>query len=53
MVSDKKQGYKPYDDVKESIKSTLVGQEAQKRIQNLKDELNVEYLTDEYPYESA
>lgn len=52
-VTDKKQGYKTYDEVKEYIKSTLVGQEAEKRIKVLKDELNVEYLSDEYRNESA
>jgi foldase protein PrsA len=53
MVSDKNQGYREYDDVKESIKSTLVSDEAQKQIQALKDDIEVEYLTDEYPYQAA
>ena len=48
MVSDKNEGYRIYEDVKESIKSTLVSEEAQKQIQGLKDDANVEYLTEEY-----
>lgn len=53
MVSDKNQGYRTYDDVKESIKSTLVGEEAQKQIEAIKAKSNVEYLTEEYPAPKA
>lgn len=53
MVSDKNEGYKTYDDVKEIIKTTLVDEEAKKQIEVLKDDANVEYLTDEYPYQAA
>ncbi len=52
-VSDKNQGYRTYDEVKESIKSTLVGEEAQKQIEAIKADSNVEYLTEEYPAPKA
>lgn len=47
-VTDKNQGTKTYDEVKDSIISKLVSQEAQKKISSLKDGMDVKYLTDEY-----
>jgi foldase protein PrsA len=47
-VTDKNQGTKSYEEVQESIKSTLVNQEAEKKIGELKKAENIEYLTDEY-----
>lgn len=47
-LTDKNQGTRTYEEVKESIISNLVSQEAQKKILDLKKETKVEYLTDEY-----
>lgn len=48
-VTDKNQGTKTYDEVKDSIISNLVSQEAEKKSKGLRDSIKVEYLTDEYP----
>lgn len=47
-VTDKKQGTKTYDEAKESIISDLVSQEAQKKINDLKTNAKIKYLTKEY-----
>jgi foldase protein PrsA len=47
-VTDKNQGTKTYDDVKDSIIENLVSQEALKKINDLKSNAKVKYLTDEY-----
>jgi parvulin-like peptidyl-prolyl isomerase len=47
-VTDKKQGIKTYDEVKDSIIQNLVSQEAQKKIYDLKNNTKIKYLTDEY-----
>jgi parvulin-like peptidyl-prolyl isomerase len=47
-VTDKNQGTKTYEEAKDSIISNLVGQEAQKKILDLKKKTKIEYLTDEY-----
>ena len=48
MVTDKNQGTKTYEEAKDSIKSNLVSEEAQKQITELKESADVKYLTDEY-----
>ncbi|WP_419822654.1 peptidylprolyl isomerase [Anoxybacterium hadale] len=48
-VTDKKQGTKTFDEVKESIKSGLVSEEAQKQIDALRGKKKIEYLTKDYP----
>ena len=48
-LTDKNQGTKTYDEVKETITSTLVSQEAEKKIKELKTSAKVEYLTKDYP----
>ncbi|HWQ79710.1 MAG TPA: peptidylprolyl isomerase [Anaerovoracaceae bacterium] len=52
-VTDKNQGTRTYDEVKATIDSTLVRQEAQKKVDELKKAADVEYLTDEYPEPEA
>ncbi len=47
-VTDKNQGTKTYEETKDSIKSNLVSEEAQKQITDLKESSEVKYLTDEY-----
>lgn len=47
-VTDKNQGTKTYEEAKDSIKSNLVSEEAQKQINDLKKSTEVKYLTDEY-----
>lgn len=47
-VTDKNQGTKTYEEAKESIKTNLVSEEAQKQITDLKESTKVKYLTDEY-----
>lgn len=47
-VTDKNQGTKTYEEAKESITSSLVSQEAQKKILELREKTKIEYLTDEY-----
>ncbi|MEL7655775.1 MAG: peptidylprolyl isomerase [Bacillota bacterium] len=47
-VTDKNQGTKTSDEVKDSIISDLVSQEAEKQTKELKDSIGVEYLTKEY-----
>lgn len=47
-VTDKNQGTKTYEETKDSIKSNLVSEEAQKKINDLKESTEVKYLTDEY-----
>ena len=51
-VTDKNQGTKTYDEVKDSIESNLVNQEAQKKTKELRDSMKVEYLTKEYTGET-
>lgn len=48
-VTDKKQGYKTLEEATNDIKATLVSAEAEKQFDVLRDELGVEYLTEEYP----
>ncbi|MDF3001298.1 MAG: peptidylprolyl isomerase [Bacillota bacterium] len=48
-VTDKKQGTKTFDEVKETIKSTLVSEEAQKQIDEMRGKKEIEYLTKDYP----
>ena len=48
LVTDKNQGTKTYEEAKDSIKSNLVSEEAQKQITELKKSADVKYLTDEY-----
>jgi len=47
-VTDKNQGTKTYEETKDSIKSNLVSEEAQKQINGLKEAAKIKYLTDEY-----
>ena len=47
-VTDKNQGTKTYEEAKDSIISNLVSQEAQQQISDLKDDTEINYLTDEY-----
>lgn len=47
-LTDKKQGTKTYDEVKDSIVSDLVAKEAQEKIKGLKSDVKIEYLTDKY-----
>lgn len=47
-LTDKKQGTKTYDEVKDSIISDLVAKEAQEKIKGLKSGIKIEYLTDKY-----
>jgi len=47
-VTDKKQGTRTYEEVKASIEGILVGEESQVKIKELRDQIGVEYLTDEY-----
>ncbi len=47
-VTDKNQGTRTYEEVKDSIISNLVSQEAQKQIYDLRKSVKIEYLTDEY-----
>ena len=47
-VTDKNQGIKTYDEMKDSIIENLVSQEAQKKINDLKSNAKIKYLTDEY-----
>jgi len=47
-LTDKKQGTKTYDEVKDSIISDLVAKEAQEKIKTLKSDVKIEYLTDKY-----
>lgn len=51
-VTDKNQGTKAFDEVKDSIISTLVSKEAETKTKELKDSIKVEYLTDEYTGET-
>jgi hypothetical protein len=48
MVTDKNQGTRTFEESRDSIVSNLVSQEAQKEINGLKSETQIEYLTDEY-----
>ena len=47
-VTDKNQGTKTYDEVKDSIEQTLVSQKAEESFLKLRDKIGVEYLTKEY-----
>lgn len=47
-VTDKRQGYSTYEEVKSSIEGNLVGEASKIKIRELRDELGVEYLTEEY-----
>ncbi len=47
-LTDKNQGTKTYDEVKDSITSTLVSQEAEKKIKEMRGAAKVEYLTKEF-----
>jgi len=47
-VTDKNQGIRTYDEMKASISSLLVGQEVQKRIEEMKKSADIEYLNDDY-----
>jgi len=47
-LTDKNQGTRTYEEAKDSIKSNLVSEEAQKQINDLKESTEVKYLTDEY-----
>ena len=51
-VTDKNQGTKTFDEVKDTIKSELVNQEAEKKTKELRDSVKVEYLTKEYTGEA-
>lgn len=48
-VDDKNQGTQTYDEAKESIISTLATQEAEVQSQTLREALEIEYLTKDYP----
>ncbi|MGI6731783.1 MAG: foldase protein PrsA [Anaerovoracaceae bacterium] len=48
-VTDKNQGYYPMEDVINYIESVLIGEEADKKLSALKEDIGVEYLTEEYP----
>jgi parvulin-like peptidyl-prolyl isomerase len=48
-LTDKEQGTKPFAEVEQSINSVLVSQEALKKINEMKEAADIEYLTDEYP----
>ncbi len=48
MVTDKNQGTRTYEESRESIVANLVSQEVKKKIYDLKDNTEIEYLTDEY-----
>jgi len=48
-LTDRNQGTRTYEEVKESIASILVSQEVDRKIQELKGNTEIEYLTDEYP----
>lgn len=50
-LTDKNQGTRTYEEVKDSIISNLVSQEAQKQINALKGSTEIEYLTDDYKAE--
>lgn len=52
-VTDKKQGTKTYDEVKESIKGSLVSQVAETKFQELRKSVGVKYLTKEYGQKTA
>ncbi len=54
-VTDKNQGLKTYDEVKDSIISNLVSLEVQKQLIEMKESAKIEYLTDKYtaPTDSA
>lgn len=52
-VMDKNQGTRTYEEVKESIISNLVSEEAQKQLYDLKESANIEYLTDGYTENKA
>ena len=52
-VTDKNQGTKTFDEVKESIKSNLVSEEAQKQIDEMRGKKEIEYLTKDYPAKAA
>lgn len=47
-VTDKKEGYKTFDEVKSTIKAMLVSSEADTGIKKLRKDIGVEYLTKEY-----
>ena len=47
-VTDKKQGISTYDEVKETIKATLVSEVSQVKIKELRDKIGVKYLTKDY-----
>lgn len=47
-VTDKNQGYRTFEEAKETIKATLISQVAEKKIKELRDEIGVEYLTKDY-----
>lgn len=47
-VTDKNQGIRTYEEVQSSIEGVLVGEESQIKLEELRDNLGVEYLTDEY-----
>lgn len=48
-LTDKNQGTRAFEEVKESIKSNLVSEEAQSKINELKANTEIEYLTEDYP----
>lgn len=52
-VTDKNQGTRTYEEVKASINSVLINQEAQKKIDELRAAADIEYLTEEYPEPEA
>ena len=47
-VTDKRQGYNTFEEVESSIEANLVGEASEVKIKELRDELGVEYLTDDY-----
>lgn len=48
MVTDKNQGTRTYEEVKNAVTATLVNQEALKKIDEMKKNIEIEYMTDEY-----
>jgi foldase protein PrsA len=47
-VTDKNQGTRTYDEVKDTIDSILVSQKALEQVNEMKESTEIEYLTDEY-----
>ncbi len=52
-VTEKNQGTRTYEEVKESIISNLVSEEAQNQLYDLKESADIEHLTDEYTENKA